>query len=371
MSYQIYIYSFLAAALLSYILTLIVIQIATKYKIFDMPDPRKVHTKPTPRLGGLAIALTFIIIVKVFLMFRPDLVQFSPWIWFNYIDKHLLGTLIGGVILIIVGAIDDVKGLSPATKLFWQIVAACIVVGFGIGVDVIRNPFGGPLINLDKYVVLLNIFHHTYQFMVLGDLLVIIWIVLMINVINFLDGLDGLAAGVSLIAVVTLFILSLLPSINQAQTALLCIILAGAISGFLPLNFFPAKIFMGDSGSMFLGYMLAVLAVISGGKVATSLLVLGFPILDGVWVIGRRLIHKKSPFIADKKHLHHRLLSIGLSQRQSVIAIYIITALFGTVALLAKTQAKFWAIIGLILIMIILAVTLVVIELKKEKKNAS
>lgn len=369
MNYSIYIWLFLLAGILSFIFTLILKKLAIKWKIYDWPAPRKIHGIPIPRLGGLAFFASFFILVLVFLIWQPEIIRFSHWVWFSgFIDKRLFGVLIGAIILVVVGAIDDIKGLSPLTKLSWQIIAAVIVVAFGIEIEFIRNPISGSLIYLDQYQIPIHLYGQTYHFVVLADLFVIFWIVLMINVLNFLDGLDGLAAGVSFIAVMTLFFLSLAPEVNQMHTAILSIILAGALAGFLPHNFYPAKIFMGDSGSMFLGYMIAVLAVISGGKVATSLLVLGFPILDGLWVVGRRILAKKSPFLADKKHLHHRLLSVGLNQRQVVLLIYLLAATFGIIALISETREKFIAFLWLLGLMFVLAVVLIMIEWRKSNK---
>jgi UDP-N-acetylmuramyl pentapeptide phosphotransferase/UDP-N-acetylglucosamine-1-phosphate transferase len=188
-----------------------------------------------------------------------------------------------------------------------------------------------------------------------------------VNTINFLDGLDGLAGGVSGIAFFVLFFLSLTPTVLQPETAFLCIILAGCALGFLPYNFHPAKIFMGDSGSYFLGFMLAVLAIIAGGKIATALLVLGFPILDAFWVILRRILSFHSPFIADKKHLHHRLLEVGLSQRQAVGLIYFLSLCFGAVALFLQTgKQKSIALLVLGMVMFFLAIILVGITWRKH-----
>ena len=366
MNYYNFLWLFLAAAVISAIFTLIVIRFATKWRLYDLPAPRKIHQKPIPRLGGLAFAASFVIIVLAFLIFKPDLVRFSPWIWASFIDKRLFGVLLGATILVIVGMIDDIKTLPPITKLAWQIIAAVVVIISGIGIDYIRNPFGGPIIYLNHWQIPIHFYGQIYHLVVWGDLFVAVWIVLMINVLNFLDGLDGLAAGVSAIAFLTLFFLSLSSDVNQMATAILCLILAGATAGFLTQNFYPAKIFMGDSGSMFLGYMIAVLAVISGGKVTTSFLVLGFPILDGLWVVGRRLLTKRSPFMADKKHLHHRLLTVGLNQKQAVLGIYLLSAAFGVVALVSQTREKFIALICLLGLMILLAIILVMVEWKKE-----
>jgi UDP-GlcNAc:undecaprenyl-phosphate GlcNAc-1-phosphate transferase len=171
------------------------------------------------------------------------------------------------------------------------------------------------------------------------------------NTINFLDGLDGLASGVSGIAAVVMFGVAIGPRVNQPVTALLAIILAGAAFGFLPYHFYPAKIFMGDSGAYFLGLALAMLAIYSGAKLATAVLVLGFPIFDALWAAIRRMAKRKSPFRADRRHLHHLLLDAGLSQRQAVLTLYAVSAAFGAVALLTGPFDKFVALVVLLLLM--------------------
>ncbi|GFP33632.1 UDP-GlcNAc:undecaprenyl-phosphate/decaprenyl-phosphate GlcNAc-1-phosphate transferase, partial [Candidatus Hakubella thermalkaliphila] len=207
---------------------------------------------------------------------------------------------------------DDLRGLTALQKLFWQIVAAVIVVASGIGIDFITNPLGG-VIQLDTLrILLVTVNGNPYGISVWGDLLTIFWIVAMINTLNFLDGLDGLAPGVTGIGALVVFGISLASGGPELATALLAIILAGAALGFLPYNFYPARIFLGDSGSMFLGFMIGVVSIIGSAKIATALLVLGFPILDLGWVVIRRLIQRKSPFVADRGHLHHRLLDAGL-----------------------------------------------------------
>jgi UDP-GlcNAc:undecaprenyl-phosphate GlcNAc-1-phosphate transferase len=264
-----------------------------------------------------------------------------------------------------VGAYDDIYEMSPGKKLAWQVVAAIIVVGFGVGVGTITNPFGG-LIHLDNWRLSLG-FLGLESIVPLADLAALIWIVIVINVVNWLDGLDGLAAGVSGIAALALFALALMPIVNQPAVALIAIILVGSIAGFIPYNFFPAKIFMGDSGSMFLGYSLAVFSIISGGKIATAFLVLGFPILDAIWVISRRIINNQPIWKADRKHLHHRLLDLGLSQRKVVISIYILAAIFGVIAVLSGSMGKLVTVIVLAAIMVVLGTGLVVIEWRRKQ----
>lgn len=360
---NLYFAPFILAALVSGGLTYYVKKFAEKLHLSDFPSPRKIHTMPTPRLGGVAIVLTFIVIAIGYnlITHRLDFTPFKIWDF----DKRLFGALLGALILLIVGIVDDIRGLKPWQKLTGHILSGVAVVACGIGISYIRLP-GGLHIELNQLTVPINLFHQTYNFVVWGDLLTIFWIVLLINTMNFLDGLDGLAAGVSVIAGISIFFLSL--TLGQNSAALLCLIFAGAVAGFLPWNFNPAKIFMGDSGSMFLGYMLGVLSVISGGKLATAFLVLGLPVLDVGWVVIRRIFKGNSPFKADKMHLHHRLLGAGLSQRQAVMVLYFIAAAFGFIAVMSGTQEKIQALFWLLGLMVVIVISLIILQWRKRKK---
>jgi UDP-GlcNAc:undecaprenyl-phosphate GlcNAc-1-phosphate transferase len=343
-----YILPILATFALSAVLTPIVRDFALKKGYFDNPAPRKIHGSPTPRLGGIAIFISFILVIIGFLIFAPDRLAFTDKKILG-IDQNLLGVILGGLVLVGAGIYDDIKGLNPFLKFFFQLIAAGLVALFGIKIFWLSNPFGNVI--------------------VLGSwsaVLVIFWIVLMTNVVNWLDGLDGLATGVSGIAALTIFILSLQSFVNQPYTALLAIIVFGACLGFLPYNFNPAKIFLGDSGAMFLGFIIAVLAIISGGKIATAFLVLGIPIFDAIWVILRRIFHRQAPWTADAKHLHHRFLQTGLTQRQAVLILYGLSASFGLLSLFSQTRGKFWAAIILVGIMLILATILIILEKRKS-----
>ena len=361
-----YLFIFIIAIIVSYFLTKWVRRFAIEKKIYDLPAPRKIHHKPIARLGGAAIFLTFIILIALVFIYNKNLISFSKKEFFGPIDIKFFGVFLGSLVLFIVGIFDDVKSLKPEVKFVWQLIAAMVLIVFGVTLDYIRNPFGG-FIFLNHLNIPIAIFGHPFQLVFWSSIFIIFWVVLMINVVNWLDGLDGLAAGVCFIAFVILFFLSLRPEINQASLAILCVIFAGALIGFLTNNFYPAKIFMGDSGSMILGYYLAVFSILSGAKVATAFLVLGIPILDAVWVISRRILRGQSPWIADQKHLHHRLLSVGFSQRQAVLVIYGISLIFGLSALfLDSTRDKFTIIIGLLIFMIIVAGVLVYFERRKE-----
>ncbi|MBI4029722.1 undecaprenyl/decaprenyl-phosphate alpha-N-acetylglucosaminyl 1-phosphate transferase [Candidatus Berkelbacteria bacterium] len=331
---------FFLALLVSAVLTFFIGRLAAKQGFVDFPSPRKVHKKPIPRLGGVAIFLSFWLLV--FSLLR----NFEP---------RLVGVFLGSVILVIFGIIDDIKNLSPATKLLGQIAAILVVLFFGLGIDYLRTPFG-------------NVFYFSQ---ILSLFFTGLWILVLVNSMNFLDGLDGLAAGISTIAALILFFLASRPPVSQWDLALMTIVLAGATLGFLLWNFNPASIFMGDSGSQFLGFMLAVLAVIAGGKIATALLVLGVPIFDAFWAILRRLFLGKSPFLADRQHLHHRLLSIGLPQRLAVIFLWVLALVFGVFALLGNNpQEKIRAGLWLLAILFSLAFLLVLVEWKRGKRNA-
>lgn len=364
MQLSLYVAPFVIAALISGGLTYSVIRVAKKFGWADFPSPRKVHTSPVPRLGGVAVVLAFLFLTIGYNLISPRL-DFGLHHIFM-IDKKLFGALLGVVILLVIGIIDDIKGMKPWQKLIGHFLAAGAVVIFGIGISYIRLP-GGLHLELSSLVYPIHLFNQTYHFVVWGDLLTIFWIVLMINTMNFLDGLDGLATGVSVIASVAIFFLSL--SLGQPAAALLAIIFAGSVFGFLPWNFNPAKIFMGDSGSMFLGFMLGVLAVISGGKLATAFLVLGIPLLDVIWVVLRRIFHGRSPFLADKMHLHHRLLAIGFSQRQTVLILYVVAAAFGVVAVISGTEAKIQALYWLLGTMAVFIIILLFLTWRKGRLN--
>ncbi len=310
------------AFLISLLGTPVVVRLAKKWNLYDLPSSRRVHTKPMPRLGGIIIWLAIIISLLVFLGFSPK----------------FYGVLVGATLIFLLGLLDDIYSLPPLPKLMGQIFVASVVVLFGITITNLTNPFGGTILLAPFWDVLLTI----------------IWILLVVNTINWLDGLDGLAAGVSGIAAFVLVILSLYTIVNQPQTAALAAIVVGASLGFLYHNWHPAKIFMGDSGSHLLGFMLAILAIISGGKLATAVLVLGLPIIDAAWAVIRRLRQGKMPWAADKEHLHHQLLSLGLGQRGTVLLLYLFAIGFGCVALVSKTWAKLVALVVVIAIMILI-----------------
>ena len=328
----IYLLAFGLAFAITAAATPLVRRYALAHNIIDRPgEPRKIHTKPIAYLGGAAIFAGFVATLAVFM---------DP-------SRQLVALVLGCSILVAVGVIDDSRGLSPWTKLAWQFVAAGVALSGGIGIASITNPLGGTFdLSYGRFQV--DIPGGSFHITPIANALSLIWMVGLANTINFLDGLDGLACGVSGIAAFIMFLLAVGPNVHQPAVALLAIILAGAAFGFLPFNFYPARIFMGDSGAYFLGLTLAMLAIYSGAKLATAALVLGFPIVDAVWAATRRLAKRSSPFRADKQHFHHLLLDVGLSQRQAVMIMYAVALTFGLCALLIGSFAKLVALIVLV-----------------------
>jgi UDP-GlcNAc:undecaprenyl-phosphate GlcNAc-1-phosphate transferase len=345
-----YFLAFALALVLSALFTPVVRRLALKFDIVDRPGSRKVHKEPIAYLGGLAIFFAFLIAVAINLS----------------LSRQLDALLVGSAILVMVGAIDDVKGLSPWVKLGWQFVAAAVALAGGIGITSFTNPLGGEII-LNHWRFGVDLVGLHFHISPLANALSLLWMVGLANTINFLDGLDGLACGISGIAATIMFALSVGPHVKQPGVALLAIILAGAAFGFLPYNFHPAKIFMGDSGALFLGLVLAMLAIYSGAKLATATLVLGFPIVDALWAVIRRLYRRTSPFRADRGHFHHLLLDVGLSQRQAVLILYAVSAAFGITALFSGSFAKLIALIILVIIMAMAITILLTISLRRQK----
>jgi len=243
------------------------------------------------------------------------------------------------------GYFDDKYNLKPAQQLVWPVLAALVVVLMGFKIDYISNPFGG-LIYLGSSLI--------------SPLLIFVWLLGMMYTTKFLDGLDGLVSGIAAIGSIILFLVSLFWDVPMSGTSILCLLLAGSSLGFLVWNFHPARIFLGEGGSLFLGFMLGALAIISGAKIATTLLIMGIPILDVVWVILRRVFkERKSVFLADGKHLHFRLLDAGLNHRQAVLFLYLLTAIFGSLAIFQQTVGKLVTLGMLILVMVVLGLWVV------------
>lgn len=362
-----YLIPFLATVLLSLLLTFIVRRVALKFKVVDRPaaaPARKIQINPVPLLGGIAVFLAMALAMLFYTIFTDRVLG-------GYmLAKYLVGIFGGAIFLMIGGFLDDRLNLPPLKQIIWPILACIMVIACGLGVAYITNPLGGTIYLDSINWTLFTWDGLPYKITLLADLFTFFWIMGMMYTTKFLDGLDGLVCGIGVIGAIIIFSLSLNKEVAQPETALLAIVFAGACLGFLFFNFHPARIFLGEGGSLFIGFMLAVLAIISGSKIATALLIMGIPILDVAWVILRRaFIEKKSPFTtADRKHLHFRLLDIGLSHKQAVLFLYALTFSFGICALFLKTREKLVALGALLLVMIGLAVWLVVIYHKKHPR---
>ncbi len=329
---QTYIVAFVIGLFACYILTPYVKDLATKMGAIDAPDARKVHTAPTPRMGGLAIYAAFMIAV----------------ICSMHITHEIAGLLIGGTVIVLLGVFDDKYQLSAKKKLIGQILAAGVLILFDIRIEWLTYPGSGGYFYMD---------HLSIPFTIL-------WIVGMTNALNLIDGLDGLAAGVALIASLTVCTVAVQSEIYAV--AILTAALSGSILAFMKYNFNPASVFMGDTGSMFLGYMLAAISVLGVVKSAAAIalviptIALGLPIIDTFLAILRRYSNGKPIFKPDKGHLHHRLLALGLTQKQAVLIMYFISLALSISALLFLGDNR---ILGTVVISVV--VTAVFVGAKK------
>ncbi|HEY7731287.1 MAG TPA: MraY family glycosyltransferase [Gaiellaceae bacterium] len=276
--------------------------------VVDRPDGRRLNRRPVPRLGGLAIFLGILV----------------PALAFLDLTSEIRGILLGASVACVVGAIDDFTGLSPPAKLGGQVLAAAIPTAFGVWIDHFTFPFVG-VVDLSAWI---------------GVPLTVVWIVAVMNMVNFLDGMDGLAAGVCAISGVTFSVLAL--SLGKVDAAILSAVVAGACIGFLRHNFFPARIFMGDSGALVLGFVLATVSIAGLLKTASTvvlflpLVVLAVPIIDTSFVVAKRLKYRRPIHGADQSHLHHRFVSIGFSQRRAAVTMWAWTATLGAAALATR-----------------------------------
>lgn len=332
----------ICAGLLAFSLTPIVRVLAIKIKAIDIPtDNRRMHHRPVPRIGGLAIFIAFLVAT----------------ISFCKLDRTLSTILIGGGILVFVGILDDIFRINAFIKLAAQVAVALFSVSQGVIFDFIG--FGG------KYI----------PFGIWSVPITVLWIVGLTNAINFIDGLDGLACGVSIISSASMFLVMLLSG-SSAEHCIITAILIGACLGFFPFNANPAKIFMGDTGALFLGYTLSVLSVVGVFKTDMvlsffiPLSIFGLPLFDTTFAIVRRIIHGKSPFEADRGHLHHRLIDMGFGQKQSVRILYAICAMLGISSImLTKDQWQGGAVI-LAVALVIFVVSFKILGSKKWRNHS-
>lgn len=297
---------FLLTILSTFLLVYPVKRLAIYFKVMDIPNSRKVHKKPIPRLGGLAIVLgTYI---SLFL--------------FNPSHENLLVYFIGSLIIAITGVLDDILTLTPIVKLLGQFLATIVLIFDGVIIEKLNIPFIG-IIELAPIVSIV---------------ITLVWIVGITNAINLIDGLDGLASGVSIIALISILVMAVMD--ERIFVVYLCISLIGSNIGFLIHNFYPAKIYMGDTGSLFLGYSIAVISILGLFKKITlfsfviPIILLAVPIFDTLFAILRRALNREKIMQPDKKHIHHQFLAAGFSHRTTVLIIYLISAVFGMLAII-------------------------------------
>jgi len=321
----------LTALIFSALFTWLVLKLAIKLNIVDRPDAkRKFHRGPIPLLGGGAIFAAFFAVLFIFHQYLViGILTYRTWLWF----------FAGACFLIFGGVLDDKFNLKPSRQIIWPILAIiCVLLG-QIGIGKVSNPLGGFL----------------YFSSWASIIFTIVWLLVMMYTTKLLDGLDGLVTGISGIGGFIIFLFTISAKYYQPDIAFVAIVFAAACSGFLLFNWHPAKIFLGEGGSLLLGYVLGVLAIISGGKIAIALLVLGLPLLDFVWTILRRIAAGKNPFrTSDRAHLHYRLLDLGIGTRKTVLIFYAFSLFFGLSALFLQSLGKLFAISILFLIMIML-----------------
>jgi UDP-GlcNAc:undecaprenyl-phosphate/decaprenyl-phosphate GlcNAc-1-phosphate transferase len=355
-----YFYLFVVTFLLALSLTFLIRKFANKIGVVDEPtEDRKIHKKRIPLLGGLAIFLTFFVVL-FFVKEELLLGELSEWHW--------LGVFAGALVLMIGGYLDDKYEMKARHAIIFPIIASVLVVVGGVGIEKITNPMGGYIYFDTIKIPILNIHGIWHCFVLFSDLLIFTWLLGMMYTTKLLDGIDGLVTGVVAIGAFIIFLFTISEQYYQGDIAIASIILCAACVGFLVFNWHPASIFLGEGGSLFLGFILGVLAIISGGKIAIALLVMGIPIMDVVWVIFRRIKEGKNPFkFADKKHLHHRLLALGIGQRKTVLVYYLFASGFGLCALFLQSVGKIFALGALIVSMM----TIVIFFNYFDSKNAS
>lgn len=323
---------FLLAALFSFAATPLVIKLARMLKLVDDPRQRRhpahTHRGVIPRAGGLAI---FIGLAAALLVMLP-------------LEKKVIGILLGGLLIIIVGLLDDRYDLSPHWRFLTNFMAAGLAVSGGIGITYLSHPFGG-LIYLDRWRVSFN-FLGPHSILVWADIFALAWIVWCMNMVNWSKGVDGQMPGFVSIAAIVIGILSFrfvrLGDLSQWLPVVLSFATAGAFAGFLPFNFYPQKIMPGYGGGVLAGYFLAVLAILSGAKLATAILVLGVPLIDAGYIVLRRLSAGRSPVWGDRGHLHHKLMDLGWGKRRIAAAYWLVSAVLGLIALNLNSQQKLY-----------------------------
>ncbi len=332
-----------------------------KFGVVD--DPKKSHNiqkKAIPFLGGVAIFLSFFLV----LFLASDKILAG-----NLESSHWIGVLTGASILVLGGILDDKYDLSASKQIIFPVLAILCVIGGGVGIDKVTNPFGGLIHLNDREIPIFKFGEHIFYFTIIADVFTFLWLIGMTYTTKLLDGIDGLVSGITAIGAFVIFLFTTTTKYYQPDIAVVSLILAGACLGFLILNWHPAKIFLGEAGSTFLGFILGVLAIISGGKIAIALLIMGIPIMDAAWTIIRRLARGKNPFkFPDKLHLHHRLLALGLGHRKTAVFFYIFAAVFGLSGLFLQSKGK---IMVLGILFFIMAIIVIGFNLLDKKRTSS
>ncbi len=345
---------FLATTALSALFVSRAIPLCQRLNFLDKVDERRAHAVPMPRGGGAAIFVAFT--VGLGLTFAFDVRRFPVE------TERIVLLLAGSALLTAVMIYDDALDIAPIPNLLWQIAAAGLVIlprlhgpNHGLVIDKFNSPFGGEIVLP----------------LVPGMLLTLFWIVGMTNTLNWIDGLDGLSGSVTLVACAVLFAHTYFWPRGDPQftISLLPLVLGAAVLGFLPFNWFPARIIMGDAGAQFIGFALAVISIIGGAKIATALLALGLPILDVAWVILYRIFHGRSPLEADRGHLHHRLVDIGWSHQQVVLFVAGVGAAFGVASLLLPTRVS--KLVAMVMIGLLLLVTVGILAYQDRRKRGA
>jgi UDP-GlcNAc:undecaprenyl-phosphate GlcNAc-1-phosphate transferase len=322
-----------AAVAVSFLLTPLAMRFSRRFGVMDNPDSaRRVHRAPIPRAGGWAIAIAFVSVgaVSLVVLRLSDSLEFQ-----GHHIRELIALMAGTLAAASIGFIDDRWQIRARWQFIGQLALSLIPVVAATSITVIYNPFAGAGQSSTQLLA-----------EPLPQILTVLWVIGMLNSINFIDGLDGLSSGIALIAAVTLGILAFQQ--GQPTVSLLCGVLAGALGGFLPWNFHPAKVFSGTTGVLAVGFALAVLSVLGTAKIAVALLVLGVPIIDTFWIIIRRISHGRSPFTPDRGHLHHRLLDLGLTHRGVVLLIYAMCCALAVLSFYISQRDQLYAFAGFI-----------------------
>jgi UDP-GlcNAc:undecaprenyl-phosphate GlcNAc-1-phosphate transferase len=339
-------------------LTFLVRYLAVRLKIIDQPDKnRKLHKGAVPLLGGIAVFLGFF--VGLYLV-RQELIQgeLNPHHWWGF--------FIGGLILILGGSLDDKWNIKPSRQIIFPLLASLVVIAGGVSIEKITNPLGG-FIFLNHWQFPVDLGVYSFTFSIFSAIVIFIWLMGMMYTTKLLDGVDGLVTSVVSVGALIVFLFTMTTKYFQPDIGLAALILFSASLGFLIFNWYPAKVFLGEGGSLFLGYALGVLAIISGGKIAIALLIMGIPILDVAWTIVRRTRAGHNPFrFADREHLHFRLLELGLSMRQTTMVYIILSTVFGLSALFLQSLGK---LVALLLLLIVMISFIAIFHLANKKKN--